>query len=53
MEDNDIEAKTSGQFKAIVKNHVRSAAFKSLLDIKSGHTKGNPIKYPSYNIQPY
>ena len=53
MEDNDIQAKTSGQFKAIVKKHVRSAAFKSLLDIKSGHTKRNPIKYPSFNIQPY
>ena len=53
MEDNNIQAKTRGQFKAIVKKHVRSAAFKSLLDIKSGHTKGNSIKYPSFNIQPY
>ena len=53
MEDKDIEVKTSAQFKAIVKKHVRSAAFKSLLDIKSGHTKGNPIEYSSFNIHPY
>ena len=36
-----------------MKKYVRSAAFKSLLIIKSGHTKGNSIEYKSFNIQPY
>ena len=53
MDDQEIEAQSSSQFKAIVKKHVRSAAFKSLLMIKSGHTKGNSIEYKSFNIQPY
>ena len=53
IDDKEIETKSSGQFKALVRKYVRNAAFKSLLGIKAGHTKGSIIEYPSFNIQPY
>ena len=53
MDDKDIEAKTSIQYKAIVKKHVKCAAFESLLFVKSGHTKRNSISYTGFKIQPY
>ena len=40
IDDKNIETKSSGQFKAIIRKFVRNAAFKYLLGIKAGHTKG-------------
>ena len=53
MNEEEIRSKTSIEFKQIVKKSVKYAAFQSLKEIKSRHTKGSNIKYDLFASQPY
>ena len=49
----DIEKMTKYTFKKVVKNQIRSQAFKYLLNLKGTHTKMKMLNYEELKLQPY
>ena len=51
--DEQISAMSNSQYKKIIKEKVRKAAFESLLERKETHSKVQAIKYDKFYIQEY
>ena len=53
MDKNSIKDMPKQDFKNHVRKFVRSAAFSTLKDVQSSHTKVKNISYPKFSLQPY
>jgi hypothetical protein len=53
MSEAEMSVIPKNTFKGIVKKHVKSSAFKALLEVQTTHKKVRTIKYSEFQIQKY